>query len=79
MELKEKIYREAFHIFALGYNQGLKAARDAPSTPIADLQAPEVDSDGEEVSYKEDDNPLPLRTLLLCLLFSKRATLLDPL
>lgn len=34
--------------FAFGYSQGLKAARDAPSTLLATLRAPEVYSDGEE-------------------------------
>lgn len=46
-------------MFASGYNQGFKATRDAPSAPLADLRAPEVDFDGEEVHYGEDDNPLP--------------------
>lgn len=46
-------------MLASGYNQGLKAARDAPSTPLSDLWAPEVDSDSEKVRYGEDDNPLP--------------------
>lgn len=48
-------------MFASGYNQGLKAARDAPSILLANLRAPEVDSDGEEVCYREDGNPLPKR------------------
>lgn len=48
-ELKERVYKEAFRMFASGFNQGLKAARDAPSAPLADLRAPELDSDGEEV------------------------------
>lgn len=48
-------------MFASNYNQGLKAVRDAPSTQLANLRALEVDSDGEEVHYREDDNPLPNR------------------
>lgn len=59
--MKEKIYNEAFHMFASGYNQSLKAVRDASSTLLVALQAPEIDSDGEEVHYGEDNNPLPRR------------------
>lgn len=46
-------------MFAFGFNRGLKEARAAPSTPLAQLRAPEVDSDGEKVCYGEDDRPLP--------------------
>lgn len=46
-------------MFSTGYNQGLKVARDAPSILLADLRALEFDSDGEEVHYGDDDNPLP--------------------
>lgn len=49
-------------MFASGFNQGLKAARNAPSTPLVDLRALEVDSDDKEVCYGEDDNPLPQNT-----------------
>lgn len=59
--MKERVYREAFHMYASSYNQGLKAARDTPSTPLAVLQAPEMNFDVEEVRYREDDNPLPKR------------------
>ncbi|XP_021624753.2 golgin subfamily A member 6-like protein 2 [Manihot esculenta] len=58
-ELKNEIWHRGFRMFASGFNRGLKEARDDPSTPLARLQAPEVDSDGEEVCYGEDDNPLP--------------------
>lgn len=44
-------------MFASSFNQDLKAARDAPSAPLADLQTPELNSNGEEVCYGEDDNP----------------------
>lgn len=60
-EMKEKVYREAFRMYASSYNQGLKVAKDAPSATLAILRPPEVDSDGEEVYYREDDNPLPKR------------------
>ncbi|XP_021612101.1 uncharacterized abhydrolase domain-containing protein DDB_G0269086-like [Manihot esculenta] len=53
-ELKAKIV-EACEDF----NQGLREARYAPSTPLAELRAAEVDSDGEDVLYGEDDRPLP--------------------
>lgn len=46
-------------MFASGYNQGLKAACDALSILLADLRAPEVNSDSEKVCYGEDDNPFP--------------------
>lgn len=57
-ELQKKIYKEAFRVFTTGYNQGLKAAHDAPSVLLADLRAPKFDFDGNEVHYEEDDNPL---------------------
>lgn len=57
-EMKEKLYDSAFCMFASGFNQGLKAARDTPSTPLAAFRAPKVDSDGK------DDNPLPKGALL---------------
>ncbi|XP_021620552.1 uncharacterized abhydrolase domain-containing protein DDB_G0269086-like [Manihot esculenta] len=40
----------------------LREARQAPSTPLAKLRAAEVDSDGEDVLYGEDDLPLPKGT-----------------
>ncbi|XP_043813807.1 uncharacterized protein LOC122723901 [Manihot esculenta] len=58
-ELKNEIWHRGFRMFASGFNRGLKEARDDPSTPLALLRALEVDSDGEEVCYGEDDNPLP--------------------
>lgn len=39
------------------YKQGLKAACDALFIPLADMRT-EFNSDGEEVHYGEDDNPL---------------------
>lgn len=45
-------------MFASGFKQGLKAACDAPFASLADLRAPELDSDGEEVCYGEIDNLL---------------------
>lgn len=59
MEMKEIVYKEAFCMFSLSYNQGLKSTRDAPSILLVDLRALEVDYDDEEVRYGEDDNPLP--------------------
>lgn len=59
IELNERVYKEAFRMFASGFNQGLRVARDAPSAPLADLWAPKLDYDGEEVHYGKDDNPLP--------------------
>lgn len=56
--MKEELWNKAFHMFAFVFNQGLKAARDAPSTPLAHLRAPKVNSDGEKVCYGENDNPL---------------------
>ncbi|XP_043811063.1 uncharacterized protein LOC122723326 [Manihot esculenta] len=50
------------HMFVSGFNRGLREARQAPSTPLAKLQAAEVDSDGEDVLYGEDDLPLPKGT-----------------
>lgn len=38
-ELNEKVYKEAFRIFASGFNQDLKAARDAPSALLADYES----------------------------------------
>lgn len=63
--LKERVYKKAFCMFASGFNQGLKAARDAPSTLLADLRSPKVNFDGKEVCYREDDNSLPKNTLPL--------------
>lgn len=64
-ELRKKIYEEAFCIFSTGYNQGLKAARDAPFVPLTDLRAPEFNSGGEQVHYGEDDKHLPKGPLTL--------------
>lgn len=50
-------------MFSSSYNQGLQAARDAPSTSLAEQQALEVDSNSEEARYGEDDNPLPLPSI----------------
>ncbi|XP_043815052.1 rootletin-like [Manihot esculenta] len=58
-EMKTAIWNKGFRMFVSGYNRGLRIARYAPSTPLAELQAAEEDSDGEEVLYGEDDRPLP--------------------
>lgn len=38
--------------------QGLKTAHDAPSALLVDLRASELNFDGEEVCYGEDNNLL---------------------
>ncbi|XP_021612899.1 uncharacterized abhydrolase domain-containing protein DDB_G0269086-like [Manihot esculenta] len=58
-EMKNAIWHKVFCMFVSGFNRGLREARHAPSTPLAELRAAEVDSDGEEVLYGEDDRPLP--------------------
>lgn len=70
-EPRKKIYEEAFIKFSTGYNQGLKVACDAPSVPLADLQTPEFNSNGEEVHYGKDKNPFR-RILLSCPLLSQQ-------
>lgn len=64
-KLKEKVYKETFCMFASSFNQGLKVARVAPSAPLTDLRALELNSDGEEDCYGEDDNLLPKNPLSL--------------
>ncbi|XP_021621496.1 uncharacterized protein LOC110621528 [Manihot esculenta] len=58
-EMKNAIWHKGFRIFVSGFNRGLRTARYALSTPLAELRATEVDSDGEDVLYGEDDMPLP--------------------
>ncbi|XP_043808393.1 uncharacterized protein LOC122722256 [Manihot esculenta] len=58
-EMKIAVWNKGFRMFVSGYNRGLRTARYAPSTPLAELRAAEEDSDGEEVLYGEDDRPLP--------------------
>ncbi|XP_043817458.1 myosin-10-like [Manihot esculenta] len=58
-EMKTAIWNRGFRMFISGYNRGLRTARYALSTPLAELRAVEEDSDGEEVLYGEDDRPLP--------------------
>ncbi|XP_021616553.2 uncharacterized protein LOC110617856 [Manihot esculenta] len=60
--MKTAIWQKAFRMFRTGYNRGLREARHAPDTPLAKLRAREVDSDGEDVLYGEDDFPLPRGT-----------------
>ena len=61
-EMKTAIWQKASRMFRSGYNRGLREARRAPDTPLAKLRAREVDSDGEDVLYGEDDFPLPRGT-----------------
>lgn len=58
-EYKRNIYEEAFCFFSIRFNQGLKAARDALDVPLAILQTIEFDFDGDQVQYREDNNPIP--------------------
>ncbi|XP_021625020.1 tropomyosin-like [Manihot esculenta] len=58
-EMKTVVWNKSFRMFVSGYNRGLRTARYAPSTPLAELRASEEDFDGEEVLYEEDDRPLP--------------------
>ncbi|XP_043815239.1 rootletin-like [Manihot esculenta] len=60
-EMKTAIWNKSFRMFVSRYNRGLRTARYAPSTPLAELRAAEEDSDGEAVLYGEDDRPLPKR------------------
>lgn len=52
-------------MFATGYNQDLKATRDALAAPLVELWALEFDSNGEEVQFEEDGNPLSKARLAL--------------
>lgn len=52
-------------MFATGYNQGLKAIRDALPALLIELWALEFDSNGEEVQFEEDGNPLSKARLAL--------------
>lgn len=64
-------------MFTMGYNQGLKKLpMITPSAPLVDLKALKFDSDGEEVHYGEDDNPLS-KNLPLCPFPSWRFILSD--
>lgn len=56
-ELCRKIYEEAFQMFTSGYNQVLKASRDALSALLADLRAPEFDSDARRSAMERMTTP----------------------
>ncbi|XP_043813728.1 uncharacterized protein LOC122723882 [Manihot esculenta] len=58
-EMKNAIWHKGFRMFVSSFNRGLREARHALSTPLAQLRALEIDSDGEEVHYGEDDRPFP--------------------
>ena len=45
-EMKNAIWHKGFRMFVSGFNRGLREARHAPSTPLAELRAADEDSDG---------------------------------